>query len=179
MDKEPTEKLIKTILQHVSLLPEMQEQLLSHIFIRRINAGHYLSLHEKDNFFLHSGILKKENQLTGDIAHFMLEEDFGIFPSDRSDYSFVSVEPCVLFVLRASDLDNLLSHYKQLISPYRDLIFEWAKQRQRRIELMLLPAAQRKIVLLNRLGKSYNRIQNKDLATYLHMNVSYFSQLPL
>lgn len=179
MDKEPTEKLINTIMQHVSLLPEMQEQLLSHIFIKRIHKDHYLSLHEKDHFYLHSGILKKENAVNGDIAHFMLENDFGIFPSDQGRYSFVSIEPCVLFVLRASDLDNLLSQHKQLLSPYRDLIFEWAKQRQRRIELMLLPAAQRKTVLLNRLGKSYNRIQNKDLATYLHMNVSYFSQLPL
>ncbi len=179
MNQEPTEKLIQTIMQHVSLLPAMQDQLLSHIFIKRIKRDHYLSLHEKDNFFLYSGILKKENQLSGDIAHFMLEGDFGIFPSDQSNYSFVSVEPCVLFVLRAGDLDNLLSQYKQLISPYRDLIFEWAKQRQRRIELMLLPAAERKAALVERLGWSYNRIQNKDLANYLHMNVSYFSQLPL
>lgn len=179
MNKEPTEKLIKTIMQHVSLLPEMQEKLLSHIFIKRIHKDHYLSLHEKDHFFLYSGILTKENQQTGDIAHFMLEGDFGIFPSDQSNSSFVSMEPCVLFAIRAGDLDNLLSQYKQLISPYRDLIFEWAKQRQKRIELLLLPAADRKAALLDRLGSSYNRIQNKDLANYLHMNVSYFSQLPL
>lgn len=179
MDQEPAKKLIQTIMQHVSLLPEMQEQLLSQIFIKRIHKDHYLSLHEKDHFFLHSGILKKENQHNGDIAHFMLEGDFGIFPSDHGPYSFVSIEPCVLFVLRSGAIDNLLSQHKQLISPYRDLIFEWANQRQRRIELLLLPAAERKSVILDHLGKSYNRIQNKDLANYLHMNVSYFSQLPL
>lgn len=179
MDKEPTTKLINTIMQHVSLLPETQEQLLSHIFIKRIHKDHYLSLHEKDNFFLHSGILKKENQLNGDIAHFILEGDFGIFPSDQSDYSFVSLEPCILLILRAGDLDNLLSGHRQLISPYRDLIFDWAKLRQRRIELMLLPAGERKAALLEWLGPNYNRIQNKDLATYLKISEGYYSKLQL
>lgn len=179
MDREPTAKLINKIVQHVSLLPEIQQQLLSRVFVKRIQKDHYLSLQERDHFYLHSGILKKENQQNGDIAHFILEGDFGVFPSDYGHYSLVSIEPCVLFVIRAGDIDNLLSRHKQLISPYRELLFDWARKRQQRIEFMLLPAAERKAVLLERLGKSYNRIQNKDLANYLHMNVSYFSQLQL
>ncbi|RKE46849.1 Crp/Fnr family transcriptional regulator [Sphingobacterium detergens] len=179
MDKEPTEKLISTIMQHVSLLPEMQEQLLSHIFIKKIFKDQYLSLHEKDHFYVHSGILKKLDPDTGDIAHFIVEGDFGIFPSEKDTYSFVGLEPCTIVVIRVNDIDSLLSRYRQLITPYRHMIFDWAQQRQRRISLMLLPAGERKAAMLERLGPNYNRIQNKDLASYLKISEGYFSKLQL
>ncbi|PRD44524.1 cyclic nucleotide-binding domain-containing protein [Sphingobacterium haloxyli] len=121
--------------------------------------------------------MKKENAESLDIAHFLFENDFGIVSTLDPDYDFVALEPTMLLVLTREDLDYLLARSPELLAAYHKLVAYWAAQRNYRAKLLLLSAAERKSLLIKRWGALTNRISNKDLASYLGMNVSYYSTI--
>src|SRR5690606_16544356 len=111
------------------------------------------------------------------VSHFLTEGQFGIFPPARSSYHFMSLEPTTVLILSQEDVDRLLVENRWLLGVYRKLLFEWAMERFHRMALLLLPAAEAKAALLARLGVLANRIPNTHLASYLSLNVSYYSTL--
>jgi len=171
------EMLIARIRKHTLLSTTLESELLDLIAVRRLSADRTLMLREEDHFFVAEGILKKESQPNQDVSHFLTEGQFGIFPPARSSYHFMSLEPTTVLILSQEDVDRLLVENRWLLGVYRKLLFEWAMERFHRMELLLLPAAEAKAALLARLGKLANRIPNKDLASYLSLNVSYYSTL--
>lgn len=169
--------LVQRIKSYVDVSESLKGQILERTTVRKIANDRNLSLYEDDHFFVAEGILKKENQDNQDIAHFIVEGQFGIFPSECSRYSFIGMENCKIVVMRQENLDYLLAQNQSLLPAYRRFLFEWAMQRIWRTELLLLPAAEAKAALLKRLGKFANRISNKDLAAYLSVNTSYYSTI--
>lgn len=169
--------LITEMQKHVFLTLEAQEYLLSHLVVRHLTNGRILSLYDGNHFFVGHGVLKNENAESLDIAHFLFENDFGIMSTLDPDYDFVALEPTMLLVLGREDLDYMLVRSRELLTAYHKLLAYWAKQRNDRAKLLLLPAAERKNLLIKRWGTLTNRISNKDLASYLGINVSYYSTI--
>ena len=168
---------VTEIQKHVFLTLEAQEYLLGQLTVKHLTNGRILALYEGSHFFVGTGTLKKENAESLDIAHFLFENDFGIVSTLDLDYDFVALESTMLLVLAREDLDYLLARSPELLAAYHKLVAYWATQRNYRAKLLLLSAAERKNLLIKRWGALTNRISNKDLASYLGINVSYYSTI--
>lgn len=179
MKAEDYEKisLITAIKLITPISPLLESTIMDLVTIKKISRDRNLTLREDDHFFVAEGILKKENQHNHDVVHFIVEGQFGIFPPECSTYNFIGVENCSIAFIRQEDVDYLLTQNQRLLSAYRRFLFEWAMQRIWRAELLQIPAAEAKAVLLSRLGNLTNRIPNKDLAAYLSLNSSYYSSI--
>lgn len=177
MRNEALSKFLEALAKHMNLSPAMEEKLLAASSLRHIKKNRSLPNFQNDYIFVVSGLFKMENYDTGDIMLFLFEEHFALFPQAEDTFHYISLEESTVLIVSRDCVMDIVSKDKVIFTAYQKIVHRWAARQCERQELLLLPASERKAELLRRFGNVANRIQNRDLATYLCMGPSYYSSL--
>jgi len=171
----------RTIINHIktftTLSLDTERSIAQRVRKKELRKDGMLKAHMDDFVFVESGLLLEIEDDSGRTAHIVPENDIILFPSAEESFSFVAVEPCLLWIMPHPDVMQLISRDTGLCTAYHLLMRYWAIQRMQIVDLLLLDAATRKETFYRRFRGVAHRIPNKYIASYLHMTPSYFSQL--
>lgn len=165
--------------QHLSTSPEQRQQLCAVLKQRHVRKSQTLMLDEDDLIYISEGLLAKINNDSDATEHFIAERDIAIFPARNSPYILQALEDSSIYYIQHDDVVHILSKSNNLnlIRAYHKLLLYWAYQRLARTELLLLPAREAKEIFYKRHNQIAPRLQSKSIASYLHIDPSYFSKL--
>lgn len=164
---------------YISTSPEQRQQICAVLKQRHVRKGHTLMLDQDDLIYIHEGLLVKINNDSDAIEHFIAEHDIAIYPARHGPYALQALEDTTIYYIKHDDVVHILnkSNNLNLIRDYHKLLLYWAYQRLARTELLLLPAREAKEMFYKRYKHIALRLQSKSIASYLHMDPSYFSKL--
>lgn len=171
----------KAVIDHIKKFTTISAPIVQDIIActRRkvIRKDAILQTHAHDFVFVETGLLLKIDDLTDRTTHIIVENDILLFPPMMDPHSFVAVERCVLWIMPRADVLRLIAKDPGLCDSYDLLLRHWSRQRMQIVDLLLLPAAERKSAFYRRFKGIAHRIPNKHIASYLGISPSYFSRL--
>lgn len=171
------QSIINHIKKFTTLSPMTAQEISMCIRRKDLRKDAVLKAHTDDFVFVETGLLLKIHDHSGRTVHIAPENDMIIFPSVTDPHSFVALEPCILWIMPHPDVMRLIAKDTGLCTAYDLLLRHWSVQRMQIVDLLLLDAAQRKAAFYKRFKGVAHRIPNKNIASYLDMTPSYFSQL--
>ena len=171
----------QTVLNYIhrysSISTNSASWLAQHIKCKQLRKGALLLLQTDDIIFLADGLLKKVREADGVVTHFVCAEDFIIYPPREDGHTFEAIQPCSLRYLHRDELQWMLTEDRGMREAYDRLLRHWARRRLQAAELLRLPAPARKELFYENFKGVAQQIASKDIASYLDISVSYFSQL--
>lgn len=165
--------------QHINSSPEQRQQICAVLKQHYVRKDQTLILNEDDLIYISEGLVAKINNESDTIEHFVAEHDVAIYPARNSPYVLQALEKTTIYYIQHDDVVQLLNKKDNLnlIRSYHKLLLYWAYQRLARAELLLMPAREAKQLFYKRYKHIAPRLQSKIIASYLHIEASYFSKL--
>lgn len=164
---------------HINPSPEQRQQICAVLEQHYVHKDRMLMLDEDDLIYISEGLLIKINNESDNIEHFIAEHDIAIYPTRNSPYVLQALEETTIYYIQHDDVVHILNKNNNLnlLRGYHKMLLYWAYQRLARTELLLLPAREAKQLFYKRYKHIAPRLQSKIIASYLHMDPSYFSKL--
>ncbi|SEO07970.1 hypothetical protein SAMN05216436_1321 [bacterium A37T11] len=167
-------------LQHINAVPPAAwDRLRPCMELVSCIKGHPLRNRPGDFYFVCKGLLKEEYDQHGKltITRFIKEDD-PLFITLNSYQGFlIAVEDCTLLRLSRENYLALRTHFPIIGMRFDELMEEWYEVLNLRIGLIALPIKNRFSAFKRAFPRLSTRILKKDIARYLEINSTYFSEI--